>query len=319
MVHPLQLAVRFWLPLLIVVIAVGYGAHWFWNAFHDQGYAPAQPIAFSHQRHAGELKIDCQYCHFNVSKGKHAGVPPTQVCLGCHTQVATDKPEVQKLLTIAEKGSYTDEAGVVKEGGVVHWNRVHQLPDHVYFSHEWHVQGGVACQTCHGPVEEMTVMRQHSDLTMGWCLDCHRRTNYLGGRTYDERDPASFTVGTANNQAIVRKQDQDQPVVWAERQLKGRTPSAPAGEAPAGDDHAGHHHPAPAEPRTTVKTQVDELIAKHPEWRNLPRWRIADLPESHRAIYRDLYKDVPEAEQLSLFDLQRSFMNAPTQCSTCHQ
>ncbi len=305
MIHPISLVKRFWLLLLIAVALVGYGVHWFSNAFIDQGYAPDQPIAYSHKLHAGELKIDCQYCHFNVSRGKFAGIPPMSVCIGCHKQVATDKPEIQKLLAIAEKGSYFDADGVEKTGGVVHWNRVHRLPDHVYFSHEWHVKGGVACQTCHGPVEDMVKVRQHSPLTMEWCLDCHRRSNYVGGPSYQPSKPETFSVGTGNYAAANQQEDRDPVVVWHERQLKGHEQQAAHPET-----HPDKQADAPSHgrvPQLVVDVEphserMAKLVASHPEWKDLPNWRIADLPESHRLIYGK-----PE------------LMNAATQCSTCHQ
>ena len=296
MIHPISLLKRFWLLLVIAVLIVGYGVHCFSNAFLDQGYAPTQPIAYSHKLHAGELKIDCQYCHFNVSRGKFAGVPPMSVCIGCHKQVATDKPEIQKLLAIDEKGSYFDADGVEKTGGVVHWNRVHKLPDHVYFSHEWHAKAGVACQTCHGPVEEMVKVRQVSPLTMEWCLDCHRKTNYVGGREYQPGKAETFNVGASNYVAANQQEDRDPVVDWHERQLKGRdevksTTPATRGVVP--------EKVSDVEP---FSERMANLMAKHPEWKDLPSWRIADLPESHRVIYGK-----PE------------LMNAATQCSTCHQ
>lgn len=297
MIHPISLLKRFWLLLVIAVLIAGYGVHWFSNAFLDQGYAPTQPIAYSHKQHAGELKIDCQYCHFNVSRGKFAGVPPMNVCIGCHKQVATDKPEIQKLLAIDEKGSYVDVDGVEKTGGVVHWNRVHRLPDHVYFSHEWHVKGGVACQTCHGPVEEMVKVRQQSPLTMEWCLDCHRKMNYVGGREYQPNKAETFTVGAGNYVAANKQEDRDPVVEWHERQLKGHDVVTPAADAPS--------HGRMPEKVSDVEPYAEKmakLVAAHPEWKDLPSWRIADLPESHRVIYGK-----PE------------LMNAATQCSTCHQ
>jgi hypothetical protein len=294
MIHPLSLLKRFWLILIVLVIAVAAGINWFRWAWQDQGYAPSQPIAYSHKLHAGELKIDCQFCHSNVSRGKHAGIPPMETCLGCHKQVATDKPEIQKLLAIAEKGSYEDN-GVTKDGGVVHWNRVHRLPDHVYFSHEWHVKGGVACQTCHGPVEEMVTMRQYSDLTMGWCLDCHRKNNYVGGREYKPGQPETFRVGTGDYTVANARQDKDPVVVWHERELKGRD------EAHAEPSTHGRVATTVAEIETHAE-KLQKLIAANPQWKDLPTWRISDLPETHRKIYGD-----------------ERFMNAPTQCSTCHQ
>ena len=296
MIHPISLLKRFWLLLVIAVLIVGYGVHWFSNAFLDQGYAPSQPIAYSHKLHAGELKIDCQYCHFNVSRGKFAGVPPMSVCIGCHKQVATDKPEIQKLLAIDEKGSYFDADGVEKTGGVVHWNRVHKLPDHVYFSHEWHAKAGVACQTCHGPVEDMVKVRQVSPLTMEWCLDCHRKTNYVGGREYQPSKAETFNVGASNYVAANQQEDRDPVVDWHERQLKGRD------EVKATTPATHGVLPQKVSDVEPFSERMAKLMAKHPEWKDLPSWRIADLPESHRVIYGK-----PE------------LMNAATQCSTCHQ
>ena len=301
MIHPLSLLKRFWLVIIVVLFLVGYGVHWFRYAFIDQGYAPDQPIAYSHKLHAGELKIDCQFCHFNVSRGKFAGVPPMSVCIGCHKQVATDKPEIKKLLAIEEKGSYVDADGIEKAGGVVHWNRVHRLPDHVYFSHEWHVKGGVACQSCHGPVEEMVKVRQVSPLTMEWCLDCHRKKNYVGGREYQPSKPETFVVGARDYTAAVHDQDPDPVVIWHERQLKGQENEEVETEAKSPAKSHGRIPETVADIETNAD-RIAKLVAAHPEWKDLPTWRIADLPESHRVIYG-----------------KPQLMNAATQCSTCHQ
>jgi hypothetical protein len=303
---------RYWLSLCVLVALLVAGAVWFLGAFNDKGYAPEQPLAYSHKLHAGELKIDCLYCHFNADRGKHAGVPPTQVCMGCHAQVpgTVNKADIKQLAAIAEKGSYTDTSGVVHEGGAVHWNRVHKLPDHVYFSHQWHVKAGVSCQTCHGPVEEMVTMRQFAPLTMGWCLDCHRKSNYVGGPGYQPGKPETMTVGTANYDVIRRRQLTDPVVFFAERQVK----------ANSADGHAAHEEVAhaseahgEAKPAAEGEAKAQDLIAKlaaaHP---TLPRWRLVDLPETHREFYKDLFDAKGEA-------LGTSLMNAATQCSTCHQ
>ncbi len=128
----------------------------------NQGYAPTQPIAYSHAMHAGMLDIDCQYCHFGAQRGRYAGIPPAQVCMNCHKQVKTDHPEVQKV------------AQSIEQGTPIEWVRVHNLPDHVYFNHQPHVRAGLACQECHGQVESMGRVEQVAPLTMGWCLNCHR-------------------------------------------------------------------------------------------------------------------------------------------------
>ncbi len=129
-----------------------------------QGYAPTQPIAFSHKLHAGTNKIQCQTCHTSVEKSKNANIPSTNICMNCHSYVKKESPEIQKLYKAMETGQ------------PVEWIRVHNLPDFVYFNHSQHVKvAGLECQECHGPIEEMEVVNQHSSLTMGWCIDCHRK------------------------------------------------------------------------------------------------------------------------------------------------
>lgn len=128
----------------------------------NQGYAPEQPIPYSHKLHAGTLKIDCKYCHSDVEKSRHAGVPPLGVCMNCHSVVKTESPYVQKMKKHFD------------EGKPIEWVRIHELPDFTYFPHKRHVAKGLACQTCHGPIQEMERVYQFAPLTMGWCMDCHR-------------------------------------------------------------------------------------------------------------------------------------------------
>lgn len=127
-----------------------------------QGRAPAQPIAYSHKLHAGDLKINCFFCHDSARRSPVAGVPSVQRCIGCHNIMQTDTPEIQKLKAAWE------------EKKPIEWIRVHKLPEFTMFNHKRHVKAGVSCQTCHGPVETMEVVRQEAPLTMGWCLDCHK-------------------------------------------------------------------------------------------------------------------------------------------------
>jgi hypothetical protein len=232
--------------------------------------------------------------------------------------VTTDNPEYQKeiakLTAIADKGSYEAD-GVVYDGGVVHWKRVHRLPDHVYFAHQWHVKAGIACQTCHGPIQEMTVVRQYADLSMGWCLDCHRNSNYVGGRHYDPTDPSTFTVGSGSRMTLVERQEPDPVVTFVTH--AGTQAGAKPGEAATtanAEPQAAPHQPLGGEAdRQTYITAVldDEKLALPAEQhgamqaklQQLPIWRLADLPESHRKYYTN----------------PASFQNAPTQCSTCHQ
>lgn len=145
----------------------------------SQGYAPDQPIKFSHALHVGQNKIECQYCHSGVEKSKHAGIPGTQVCMNCHKYVQQGpkygKDEISKIYDYA--GWDVDKQQFVREPKNIEWIKIHNLPDHVYFNHAQHVNvGKVACQTCHGKVEEYEVMKQFAPLSMGWCINCHRQT-----------------------------------------------------------------------------------------------------------------------------------------------
>lgn len=143
----------------------------------QQGYAPKQPIAFSHALHAGEHAIDCNYCHTSVYKSASANIPSANICMNCHSQIATESYEIQKIYRAIERNQ------------PIEWVRVHNLPDLAYFNHAQHTQvGGVECQTCHGPIEEMEVVAQWSPLTMGWCINCHRETplNTEGNGYYDK-------------------------------------------------------------------------------------------------------------------------------------
>lgn len=141
---------------------------------YNKGYAPDQPIAFSHELHVGTHKIQCQYCHNQVERSKSSNIPSLATCMNCHQQVAgrpgqetvpgyKDSDEIKKL-----RDAYND-------GKSIEWVRVHMLPDHVAFNHQAHVAKGVSCQTCHGEIEKMAVVYQHSDLSMGWCINCHRQ------------------------------------------------------------------------------------------------------------------------------------------------
>ena len=157
----------------------------------DQGYMPVQPIHYSHKIHAGANQIECKYCHSSARVSKHSGIPSLNVCMNCHRNIAEYNgeedlengytkdfytKEIKKLYAAVgwdeTNQSYTGETQPVK------WVRIHNLPDFVYFNHAQHVEvGEIACQKCHGPVEEMEIMYQYSPLTMGWCINCHRETN----------------------------------------------------------------------------------------------------------------------------------------------
>jgi cytochrome c551/c552 len=139
----------------------------------DQNYEPKQPIPFSHKLHAGQYKIDCNYCHTGVTKSKNANIPSINICMNCHSQI--------------KEGPQHGKAGIAilldhyEKKKPIEWVRVHSLPDFSYFNHSQHVKvGGVECQTCHGPIDTMEVVRQYAPLTMGWCINCHRETKVNG-------------------------------------------------------------------------------------------------------------------------------------------
>lgn len=132
---------------------------------NNVGYAPVQPLDFSHKIHSGDNKIPCLYCHTNAERSPNATVPSINICMGCHNVVATGKPEIVKLRQHYESGR------------PIEWVRIHSLPDFVYFSHQRHLAKGIECQTCHGPVETMPRVYQVRRLNMGDCVSCHRNNN----------------------------------------------------------------------------------------------------------------------------------------------
>ena len=174
----------------------------------DQGYMPVQPIHYSHKIHSGANEIECKYCHSSARVSKHSGIPSLNVCMNCHMNIAEYNGEedlekgytkefytneIKKLYKAVgwdeENQRYTGETQPVK------WVRIHNLPDFVYFNHAQHVDvAGIDCQKCHGPVEEMEIMYQHSPLTMGWCIDCHRESNVdLENNEYYEKVHAELS------------------------------------------------------------------------------------------------------------------------------
>lgn len=142
--------------------AVGFVWYFFSPRFTDAGYRPVQPVPYSHRLHAGELGLDCRYCHASVEVSAVANIPPTAVCMNCHRTVKRDSEKLQPI-----RDSFTS-------GRPMRWVRVHELPDFAYFTHNVHVAAGIGCVTCHGRIDEMEVVTQMQPLSMGWCLECHR-------------------------------------------------------------------------------------------------------------------------------------------------
>ena len=176
--------------ILLLLVSAYFAYGWMMQIGVDQGYEPVQPIHYSHRIHAGENGIDCKYCHSAARVSKHSNIPSLNVCMNCHKNISevaetTATEEYSKAFYDGEIAKLYDAVGWDKslqkytgKTKPVKWVRIHNLPDHVYFNHSQHVTvAGVECQTCHGPVEEMEIMKQHAPLTMGWCINCHRETN----------------------------------------------------------------------------------------------------------------------------------------------
>ena len=153
----------------------------------EVGVAREQPVPFSHKHHVGDDGIDCRYCHTSVEQSSFAGIPPTQTCMNCHTQIWPDSPMLEPV-----RESF-------RTGKSIQWTRVHNLPGFVYFDHSIHIHKGVGCATCHGRVDKMPLMWRENTLYMDWCLDCHRAPErYVRPREYvfsmDYKPPANQTA-----------------------------------------------------------------------------------------------------------------------------
>jgi hypothetical protein len=154
----------------VTLLAVFFGFFGFWGVVYavyrspyttQQNVPLAQPVPFSHQHHVSGLGLDCRYCHTSVEKSSFAGLPPTETCMSCHSQVWKDAP----ILAPVRQSLATQQP--------IEWTRVNQLPDFVFFNHSIHVQKGIGCSTCHGAVDRMPITWKEKSLYMRWCLDCH--------------------------------------------------------------------------------------------------------------------------------------------------
>jgi cytochrome c7-like protein/class III cytochrome C family protein len=160
---------------VFILSAVSYAAYLIGKSsyFTEVNVAREQPVPFSHRHHAGELGIDCRYCHTSVEESSFAGLPPTATCMTCHSQIWANSPMLEPV-----RASYrTDQS--------LEWTRVNALPDFVYFNHSIHINKGIGCVTCHGPVDQMPITWRANTLQMEWCLDCHRQPErYVRPREY---------------------------------------------------------------------------------------------------------------------------------------
>ncbi|MFZ0599473.1 MAG: c-type cytochrome [Flavobacterium sp.] len=193
---------------IFLLLASGYFVYaYLMQVGVDQNYEPIQPIHYSHKIHAGDNEINCKYCHSAARVSKNAGIPSLNVCMNCHKNISevaetTATPEYSKAFYDAQIQKLYDAVGWDKAKQAyngktqpVKWVRIHNLPDFVYFNHSQHVNvAGVECQTCHGPVQEFEIMKQYSKLTMGWCIDCHRKTDVkMEGNAYYDKIHAELS------------------------------------------------------------------------------------------------------------------------------
>lgn len=165
--------------LVAPIVALGaIGAVWYWFSpwFTDVGYEPKQPVPFSHELHAGQLGMDCRYCHNTVERAGHAAIPPTATCYGCHSVIKAESRVLEPIRRSAVTGEpvYEPDPNDPTKPVAWGWVKVHLLPDYSYFDHSVHVSAGVGCADCHGRIDQMEIVKQVEPLSMGWCLDCHR-------------------------------------------------------------------------------------------------------------------------------------------------
>jgi hypothetical protein len=156
---PLILGIGIPVSFIFIVAFIWY---YFSPKYINAGYTPVQPVPFSHRLHAGDMGIDCRYCHSTVEKSAVSIIPSTATCMGCHNKVKTESPYLEVV-----RESY-------KTGAPIPWVRVHALPRYAHFDHSAHLTAGVGCVSCHGRIDTMEVVSQESPLSMGWCLECHR-------------------------------------------------------------------------------------------------------------------------------------------------
>jgi hypothetical protein len=182
------------LCLLVLGGAVSVGMNYYFTPKYTRvGYQPTQPVPFSHKIHAGQLGMDCRYCHSFVETAAHSNIPNTQTCMNCHSQIQKDNP---KLASVRESW---------QTGRPISWIQIHKTPDYVYFNHAAHVNRGVSCVSCHGDVTEMEVVYHHEPHSMAWCLDCHRQPE-KALRPVDQVTNLNWKPETKNGESLSQAQ-----------------------------------------------------------------------------------------------------------------
>ena len=193
-----------WLPLKIAIalvfIAVGVAfgvTYYFTPKYTRVGYMPTQPVPFSHKIHAGQLGLDCRFCHSFGERSSHSNIPFNQTCANCHAsgkgQIKINSPKLEPVRKAAEPG-----------GEPIRWVEVHKLPDYAYFNHSAHLNRGISCVSCHGRVDQMDVVYQHEPQSMGWCLDCHRNPE-KNLRPLTELTNLAYTPETLNRESFYKE------------------------------------------------------------------------------------------------------------------
>jgi len=185
--------------VFFIAAAIGLAAFWVRSPYAtEQGVVRVQPVPFSHQHHVGDVGIDCRYCHRTVDRGAFAGLPSTEICMDCHSQLWADSPMLAPV-----RDSYQNNEPL-------RWSRVHDLPDFAYFHHGIHVQKGIACEVCHGRVGEMPLMYRQETLHMEWCLSCHRHPteHQVAPETLFERETSVLSeLERATEEAASRSEE----------------------------------------------------------------------------------------------------------------
>ncbi|TVQ78331.1 MAG: cytochrome C [Phycisphaeraceae bacterium] len=187
-------------------------ATWYYATpdFWQVGYEPDQPVAFSHQIHAGQLGIDCRHCHSNVEQSGHSNIPDTATCMSCHTG-AGEAGYLNASLWAVHRGNsdLVRIRAAYASGEPIRWRRIHKIPDYAHFNHAIHVNAGISCYSCHGRMDQQEIARQVHSLSMGWCLDCHRSPEE---HVVDVNDP---NIRRITNLAAVEKQLANRPAQLA--------------------------------------------------------------------------------------------------------
>lgn len=170
--------------MMLALAALVIGGTWYYATpkYWEVGYQPEQPVAFSHKIHAGQLGMDCRYCHTHVEESTHANIPTTSTCMGCHTVVDEQSGYLQQAVSPdgSSPSAHWESPDLQRlreahaKGESLPWRRIHKLPDYAHFNHAAHVNAGVSCYSCHKRIDQMPVVHQSESLSMGWCLECHR-------------------------------------------------------------------------------------------------------------------------------------------------